>query len=561
MTVADTTITQLPPEPHVDVVIVGAGIAGLSAAEILARRNLSVLLLDSRSYIGGRVCSVPTQPWPASAQGSSAGSPDGPCFMVDVGAGWLHGGVDNGESPLLPYLSASASLYPIPGNSQGPFGKNPWTDGDGSVIQVIGPSAACHCPDGRAACLARAHAVWAAIQSEVGHRVRCMGEEELRGKTYRNVQGSAHHRLAGLATCTQHATSALQCLYGAWTGSELMNVPASECEGMGLQGEGGTEGDYAGAHYAVGCSTCESVSADIPCLLPADRACMGQIVSSLAARCGLGEGRTSMPGQGKGCTLLLNTAVKRVQWHEDAVSDVPSCVVHADGPDGPLVLGARAVLLTPPVPVLARGGIDLQPPLPGWKQDALRAVRVCGYKKVILSWEHAWWPSGGPMFWYCPVPQQGDAGGDAHTQAQEPSFELIEDWCAVKGVPVLKGILVGESAFGPAGRAGPPWSSEACVRGLLATLQATWPDVPVPTPLGQAVSTWEQDPLAGYGAYAAASASAGEGDWAALSCPVGPLFFAGDGIHSEHTGSVHGAMLAGRDAAQDIACRIQPAKG
>jgi len=40
-----------------DVVIVGAGLAGLRAAQVLEARDLSVLLLDANDHVGGRLAS------------------------------------------------------------------------------------------------------------------------------------------------------------------------------------------------------------------------------------------------------------------------------------------------------------------------------------------------------------------------------------------------------------------------------------------------------------------------------------------------------------------------
>ncbi len=59
-----------------DVVVVGAGAAGLAAAHKLAKKKSRVLLLEARDRVGGRVWSCPT-------------SPDGP--RVELGAEFIHG--------------------------------------------------------------------------------------------------------------------------------------------------------------------------------------------------------------------------------------------------------------------------------------------------------------------------------------------------------------------------------------------------------------------------------------------------------------------------------------
>lgn len=41
-----------------DVVVVGAGIAGLKAASVLTQSGKSCLVIESRDRIGGRLCTV-----------------------------------------------------------------------------------------------------------------------------------------------------------------------------------------------------------------------------------------------------------------------------------------------------------------------------------------------------------------------------------------------------------------------------------------------------------------------------------------------------------------------
>ncbi|HZH27982.1 MAG TPA: NAD(P)/FAD-dependent oxidoreductase [Azospirillaceae bacterium] len=57
-----------------DVVVVGAGAAGLAAARRLARAGLNVLVLEARNRIGGRAHTVVPEPG----------------FALDLGCGWLH---------------------------------------------------------------------------------------------------------------------------------------------------------------------------------------------------------------------------------------------------------------------------------------------------------------------------------------------------------------------------------------------------------------------------------------------------------------------------------------
>ena len=67
-----------------DVIIIGAGISGLAAAEKLHQKNYNILILEARDRIGGRIWSV--KPW-----GSN----------LDLGASWIHGIDNNPLSKLI----------------------------------------------------------------------------------------------------------------------------------------------------------------------------------------------------------------------------------------------------------------------------------------------------------------------------------------------------------------------------------------------------------------------------------------------------------------------------
>jgi monoamine oxidase len=66
---------QLPSDDHVDVIVIGAGAAGLVAAAELAESGRSVIVLEARERIGGRIYSV-------------TGSQQ---FPIELGAEFIHG--------------------------------------------------------------------------------------------------------------------------------------------------------------------------------------------------------------------------------------------------------------------------------------------------------------------------------------------------------------------------------------------------------------------------------------------------------------------------------------
>lgn len=76
-----------PAAGSLDTVVIGAGVAGLSAARLLHAAGQSVVVWEARARVGGRV-------WTARDRGAP----------VDLGASWIHGVTDN------PVASASAAL-------------------------------------------------------------------------------------------------------------------------------------------------------------------------------------------------------------------------------------------------------------------------------------------------------------------------------------------------------------------------------------------------------------------------------------------------------------------
>src|SRR5262245_46550605 len=64
------------PSQHYDVVVIGAGAAGLAAAERLAAAGLSIVIVEARDRVGGRIHTVRPAGWPVP---------------VEAGAEFIHG--------------------------------------------------------------------------------------------------------------------------------------------------------------------------------------------------------------------------------------------------------------------------------------------------------------------------------------------------------------------------------------------------------------------------------------------------------------------------------------
>ena len=96
-------------ETHWDVVIIGAGAAGLTAARALAESGHSVLLLEARDRVGGRI-------WTRRESESAV--------PIELGAEFIHGQIPQTFNLLQEVGSAAA-------NTEGSY----WTLDHGRVQQ------------------------------------------------------------------------------------------------------------------------------------------------------------------------------------------------------------------------------------------------------------------------------------------------------------------------------------------------------------------------------------------------------------------------------------------
>lgn len=100
-----------------DTIIVGGGICGLTAADILAAQGQNVLVLEAQDYFGGRIKSAAV---------------DNGKLHIDLGAHWFHGAHDN---PLFEWASKNFTLGPVTNDS--PTERYIFTDGKKDITGEV----------------------------------------------------------------------------------------------------------------------------------------------------------------------------------------------------------------------------------------------------------------------------------------------------------------------------------------------------------------------------------------------------------------------------------------
>ncbi|MGP9818650.1 flavin monoamine oxidase family protein [Salinarimonas sp. NSM] len=192
-------------------------------------------------------------------------------------------------------------------------------------------------------------------------------------------------------------------------------------------------------------------------------------------------------------------------------------------------LTARGLIVTVPVPVLARGDIVFDPPLPAATRDALGALRPASYEHVVLSWP------GGPLHEAANTTVAFD--GDA-----DENLGLLANFDGgVLHYADLGGALVGRLGS-PEARAGFARESLSArfgrdaVAGLRVLHASGWGEDAF------SACAWTIAPPGAHGARAA------------LREPIGGrIVLAGEATSSTLWGTIGGAWAEGERAARDVA--------
>ena len=591
---------KLPAKRRCRVAIIGAGAAGLSVAQELLPKLLiekpepqgddkleSLIILEARDRIGGRI--------------NTAELSNG--IKVDMGAAWVHGtgvpcGSDGKEfandelNPMVRWLQKNTDT------GEGSNDANNMQDPLGAGLMYASPRGnpdtrprdVLHAPQGFGAAdmdqhLIEIHIAKQRVVRDDANITKALDLYERILANASRVGAAAFLCREGMATSTISIGKTIDVLrkyanrkYGMgfpkaddgsivetlvgfylhnlqiWHPHSLANVQLSEfiadetefavdkdddeptngsaddhAEDDVVDNEhnkGGDEGDYPGPHCNV-------------------QGGMGTILGPLQSN-GVKE------------CIMCEKKVMGLDWKEEAGTILVTC---ADG----LKVEAEFCIVTLPIACLktAIGNCDpsnpdsidndmFRPCLSKEKEDAITMLQMGSYKKVFLTFDEIFWCLDASFLGLARSPlKRPQLFGK--TDIGLGNFLNVDNTHAkLYGQPVLEITLAGGSAQWATGRE--EQDIKAAVLNFIDDSMCTNDGSSFTSRCtGCHVTRWEEDEFS-RGAYAGFKLGTLERHAAALATPEwdGRLIFAGDAIIAEYEGSVHGALLSGKDAASKL---------
>uniref|UniRef100_A0A1B6LH74 Lysine-specific histone demethylase n=1 Tax=Graphocephala atropunctata TaxID=36148 RepID=A0A1B6LH74_9HEMI len=247
----------------------------------------------------------------------------------------------------------------------------------------------------------------------------------------------------------------------------------------------------------------------------------------------------------EGLDIKLNTAVRQIRYSSKGVEVLTS---NARNHGNPMTYKGDVVLCTLPLGVLKQStavnsqgmpnSVQFVPPLPDWKISAIQRLGFGNLNKVVLCFERIFWDPSANLF--------GHVGSTTASRG-----ELFLFWNLYRA-PVLLALVAGEAAAIMENV-----SDDVIVGRCIAVLKGIFGNSAVPQPKETVVTRWRADPWA-RGSYSFVAVGSSGSDYDMLATPVVPpsppddshpssprLFFAGEHTIRNYPATVHGAFLSG----------------
>ncbi|XWS25862.1 hypothetical protein CRYUN_Cryun27aG0103800 [Craigia yunnanensis] len=481
------------------IIVVGAGPAGLTAARHLQRQGFSVVVLEARNRIGGRVYT----------DGSSLSVP------VDLGASIITGveadmSTNRRPDPSslvcaqlgleLTVLNSSCPLYDIVSGQKVP------ADLDDTL-----------------------EAEYNTLLDDMVFLVAQKGEKAMRMSLEDGLEYALRrHRMEEIGADIEETEShsSVDAFYDSKASNVIGKIPEEKCSEEEILSP--LERRVMNWHYAhleYGCAaSLKEVS------LPHWN--QDDVYGGFGgAHCMIKGGySTVVESLGEELLIHLNHVVTNISYSpkDSGIDNSQHRQVKVSTSNGSEFSG-DAVLITVPLGCLKAGAIKFSPPLPQWKHSSIQRLGFGVLNKVVLEFPKVFWDD--TVDYFGVTAEETDSRG-----------HCFMFWNVRKtvGAPVLIALVAGKAAID-----GQSMSSSDHVNHAVIVLRKLFGEASVPDPVASVVTDWGRDPFS-YGAYSYVAIGASGEDYDMLGRPVeNCLFFAGEATCKEHPDTVGGAMLSG----------------
>jgi len=505
-------------EQQWDVVIIGAGAAGLNAASVLCRRQRSVLVLEARNRTGGRIWSLEQ---PSSFENPVQAGAD---VVLDLGAGWIHGEKNDeindwiSRNPTLILAERSnATLKPVPLH---PFTETfvnlgpEWWDSSVAMFHDR-----CNASNVSSACRVDGDTLainWGRFSLTILAAMEVASKKNPESSLEDLVRPMLEKHKVLLQPGDLAVIEWLISAFEDDIGTRMSEVHSRDWH---LQ-----ESYFGNDHVAPdGMSQILSpLIQDIQSHAPKCEIRFNQIVNS--------HSKSKAISCGKGCTDFHNVIGTRAGS----------------------IIRAGWTIFTPSIGVLQNKSITFDPPLGPSLQSAIDSIGMGVTNKIFLRFSSVFWPSSAPLL--------------ASTFSSTNATKLFSRFWSLlnqTGQPILCTAVVGEEASMVES-----WDDAAIGAAAVKVLQLMFPTTqdslhPSIELRDVVVTRWQSDPFA-KGAYSFPRAGFAIGhDSEArrnLTYEDNGLIFAGEATSISHAGTMQGALISGERAAKQLLASDLPSE-
>ncbi len=224
----------------------------------------------------------------------------------------------------------------------------------------------------------------------------------------------------------------------------------------------------------------------------------------------------------KGLDIRLEHIVKKISYNDEGVT------VETD--QG--TFKGESAVVTLPLGVLKKGTVKFDPPLPKKKQEAVNRLQMGVLNRLYLKFPKAFWSKEPELM-------------SMYAEDREDYLAMM-NYYHYMDEPILLFFTMGNDAIEKES-----FSDKEMIKGIMKNLKKIYGD-DIPDPEDYLRKSWSKDEFA-YGSYSHIPPGASPDDYDAIAEPVDDvLFFAGEATSSEYFGTIHGALISGRDAAEEI---------